>query len=305
MSSIPAIDGDAVGTARRDEQFSTALRAAIENRGLTLERLRAHLNRRGHEISIATLSYWQSGRSRPERAASLAALTALEDILRVPEGELTSKLAPRRRRTPPNPSDPSSVTPILEVWPQVVKLSEAIGVNWDDGFDYVSVHDMIQVGENRRVQKHMVRQTLRASRDGIDSIPVLLWGDGRGCGSPYITPRLNCKLGKTAAMEDRALVVAQLISVPLRKGDPVVVDYEFGFEDEVEPMTIWRRLCLKRTRDVHIEVSFHEKALPRAAELYRRTEDEEYVEPLIIVGSTLRCLDLDFGPGVTGLRWEW
>ena len=90
---MTARDGE--GPARSDG-FADALRAAIVERGLSLDRLRYHLRARGHELSIATLSYWQSGRSRPERASSLTALGALEDILLVPEGSLLRLLPPTR-----------------------------------------------------------------------------------------------------------------------------------------------------------------------------------------------------------------
>ncbi|WP_113694645.1 transcriptional regulator [Amycolatopsis albispora] len=78
--------------------FAAALRAAIRARGLGLERIRYRLRDRGVPVSLATLSYWQSGRCRPERPESLAALTELEDVLDVPPGSLTRLLPPPRRR---------------------------------------------------------------------------------------------------------------------------------------------------------------------------------------------------------------
>ncbi|MGA6165336.1 transcriptional regulator [Amycolatopsis magusensis] len=80
--------------------FAAALRAAIRARGLGLERIRFRLLDRGVPVSLATLSYWQSGRCRPERPESLAALSELEDVLEVPPGSLTRLLGPPRRRTP-------------------------------------------------------------------------------------------------------------------------------------------------------------------------------------------------------------
>ena len=54
--------------------FPEALRAAIQVKGLSLERLHHKLKTRGAPISITALSYWQSGRRRPERPESLRAL---------------------------------------------------------------------------------------------------------------------------------------------------------------------------------------------------------------------------------------
>lgn len=68
--------------------FADALRAAIRSRGLGLERIQYRLREKGVPVSLATLSHWQSGRCRPERQGSLAALRCLEEVLRVPRGSL-------------------------------------------------------------------------------------------------------------------------------------------------------------------------------------------------------------------------
>ncbi|MBK1785457.1 transcriptional regulator [Prauserella cavernicola] len=73
--------------------FAAALRAAIRARGLGLERIQYRLRRRGVPVSLATLSHWQSGRCRPERPGSLAALKYLEEVLEVPQGSLLRLLA--------------------------------------------------------------------------------------------------------------------------------------------------------------------------------------------------------------------
>ncbi|TDC68141.1 XRE family transcriptional regulator, partial [Actinomadura sp. GC306] len=70
-------------------EFAGALRQAIQASGLTLERIRHRLCRRGLTVSVATLSYWQRGRSRPR---SRDVVVALEEILQVPPGTLTELL---------------------------------------------------------------------------------------------------------------------------------------------------------------------------------------------------------------------
>ncbi|PXY30910.1 transcriptional regulator [Prauserella muralis] len=73
--------------------FAAALRAAIRARGLGLERIQYRLRRRGVPVSLATLSHWQSGRCRPERPGSLAALRYLEEVVDVPPGSLLRLLS--------------------------------------------------------------------------------------------------------------------------------------------------------------------------------------------------------------------
>lgn len=84
--------------AVRAEEFADVLRSAIAERGLGLERIREHLARHGVRVSLATLSYWQTGRSRPERRTSLAAVGHLEEVLGLPSGRLSSLLGPPRPR---------------------------------------------------------------------------------------------------------------------------------------------------------------------------------------------------------------
>lgn len=57
-----------------------------------LDRLSTRLSQLGTPTSIATLSYWQTGRSLPTRARSLKAIEHLERILGVPTGHLVRSL---------------------------------------------------------------------------------------------------------------------------------------------------------------------------------------------------------------------
>lgn len=78
--------------------FAIELRAAIKASGLGLDRIQDRLRRRGIEVSITALSYWQSGKRQPERARSISAIHALEEILQRPPGSLVRLLQPPRPR---------------------------------------------------------------------------------------------------------------------------------------------------------------------------------------------------------------
>ena len=73
---------------------------AIAERGVSLEYLRGRLQDLGTPLSVATLSYWRSGRSQPEHQTSLEALTTLEELLYLPAGHLRSRLRPSKRSGP-------------------------------------------------------------------------------------------------------------------------------------------------------------------------------------------------------------
>ena len=140
---MTARDGE--GPARSDG-FADALRAAIVERGLSLDRLRYHLRARGHELSIATLSYWQSGRSRPERASSLTALGALEDILLVPEGSLLRLLPPTR-----TPVTDGAALQLFDAEDQQVEMLLVAHLLGEVG-DHVGVVDIAALGGDRHQQ---------------------------------------------------------------------------------------------------------------------------------------------------------
>src|SRR5687767_8423801 len=75
---------DALGQALRSGPFELAMKLAIKERSLSLDRLAHRLAQHGLNISTSTLSNWQNGRSRPERPDSLRALRVLEQALDLP-----------------------------------------------------------------------------------------------------------------------------------------------------------------------------------------------------------------------------
>ena len=75
--------------------FAVALRRAIESRGLGLDQIRQLLASRGSDVSVATLSYWQTGRRSPGRRTSFVTLAHLEDVLGMTPGALAKHIPPR------------------------------------------------------------------------------------------------------------------------------------------------------------------------------------------------------------------
>src|SRR5690625_6973906 len=92
LSRVGEIREEGVCVSGEDE-FSSALRSAIDRRGLSLGQISHQLRSRGRPVSISSISHWQSGRSRPVGPQSLGALAAMEEILR--SEEHTSELQSR------------------------------------------------------------------------------------------------------------------------------------------------------------------------------------------------------------------
>lgn len=95
---LPGNNGYQAGEPVIGTAFSIELRAAIKASGLGLDRIQDRLRKRGIPISVTALSYWQSGKRQPERARSISAIHALEEILHRPAGSLVRLLQPPRPR---------------------------------------------------------------------------------------------------------------------------------------------------------------------------------------------------------------
>ena len=161
--------------------FTQALRAAITTRGTSLESLRLALMERGSRVSVATLSYWRSGRSRPDRGGSMIALAELEQVLRLPAGFLTSKVNPRgpgsavasELPTHYQMAEVPSAGPGDPTDRDVVRAGIAmLGLNFDDGLERVTYHDRLEVRPDRTDGAHDVRTVFRARRAGVDRFPI-------------------------------------------------------------------------------------------------------------------------------------
>lgn len=294
---MTARDGE--GPARSDG-FADALRAAIVERGLSLDRLRYHLRARGHELSIATLSYWQSGRSRPERASSLTALGALEDILLVPEGSLLRLLPPTR-----TPVTDGAAVQLFDAEDQQVEMLLArLGTARDQGYIRISLYERIEVDRDGGVGTRVVREVVQATQDGLAAFPVSTRHETPG-GQAVLRAVLNCSIGEVLRRPHG--VAGQIVlDRPLRLGEAAVVEYAFEVEGEPPRETSWERQCTGRLRQLHVEIQFAgPDRLPLVAEVFTRVGDRVTIEPIGIVDHRLSCLTQDFGPGVYGVRWRW
>lgn len=289
--------------ARHEEplEFAVALRRAIAARGLSLERLRYHLRLRGHEVSVATLSYWQSGRSRPDRASSRAALCDLELILRLPVGELTGRLPERRRRGAAPTSGMATMIPDGGRLDQIVA---DLGLSWEDGLERVSIHDLVQIRSDQRGGVHTVREVVRAHRDGIDRFP--LWCQHAEPGRlPFFMPGLNCHLGTVVEIPELRMAVAEMrLNETVNTGDSLLLEYTLAVDREYSPATRWERACLHPVRELMTEVQFGTE-VPNAAWSVTEVNGVRATQPLTASAHTLRVLHLDFGPGRARVEWSW
>ncbi|MEV6716029.1 XRE family transcriptional regulator [Lentzea sp. NPDC051208] len=280
------------------DEFAQALRTAITNRGLGLERLREHLSQNGVSVSMATLSYWQTGRSRPERQKSLQAVVHLEHILQLPPGHLSELLGPPRPRGRWLRHAPAPMSAFWSPQTPVERALNGLDTQWDDQLLRVSQQDFVTIGADRTERVFRSRQVLSASMTGPDRWVVIMHVDDHDRPLPLVSALKNCTVGQVVREPAEGLLVAELLfERPLRKGESIVIEHELVNQDPCPPATNYERKFRLPTREYVLEVTF-EGAPPRSAV---QLADGSAVAP----GHTLLDVALDVRPGVRGFSWTW
>ncbi|HXH78308.1 XRE family transcriptional regulator [Nocardioides sp.] len=280
--------------------FAETLRLAIEDRGLGLDRIRDHLEQRGVSVSIATLSYWRSGRSEPGRKTSMAAIPHLEEVLELDPGTLLQTLPLNRDR-----SRRTAVCGLDELWPESPQtdILGRLDTRWDAELDRVTLHDILRIGADRRQVSLTVRQVMRARSDGPDRRVVLHTQDDTTVELPSLRILRGCKLGRVEGSRPDGVIGAELLfPQPLRRGDTVIVEYEVVAAEPGALESEYLRRLPSPLREYFLEVEFDRAAVPASV--------------VALIEESARRVDLDrthrghlvqtdAAPGTTGIRWSW
>jgi len=292
--------------------FPEALRAAIKGSGLSLDRIQHRLQLRGVTISVATLSYWQSGRRRPERPESLDALRHLEAVLRVPANALTALLGPprprgRRRHT-------GRLLPMDVLWGSstLVGLLARVNASCDGILARISQHDRCEVDSRRHLHSVRASQVLRAEQDGADRWVLVYDWESSTEQAPTITGLRNCRLGRVAADHEAHLLVAELLfDRPLATGETLIMEYEVvnpPSEHGTTADSYFRRLRLP-VRDYVVEVRFDQDMLPVRCQQFSSPAGDVRMARrrnlTISPNGEVHAVALGVGPGLFGIEWDW
>lgn len=280
--------------------FADTLRLAIDHRGLGLDRIRDHLEQRGVSVSVATLSYWRSGRSQPGRRTSLEALPHLEEVLGLDAGAL-------RRTLPVSRDRPRrcAVRGLDVVWPETpqTQVLSCLDTRWDTELDRLGMHDIVRIGPDRRHVSQTVRQVMRARSDGPDRGVVMHCQEDLAAGLPELRAVHGCTVGRFESNEQGGVVGAELVFFrPLRRGETVIVEYDVVAASPGPLESGCTRRLRLPVREYVLEVQFHPDALPQSV-VARSEAREALLEP--DPSHRVHLVQTDATPGVTGLHWTW
>jgi hypothetical protein len=285
-----------------DTEFARRLRAALAASGLTLRVTRERLVR----VSLATLSYWQSGQRIPWGAASFEALTALEEILQLSPGELTDSVA--RNRRPGRPAAQATYSAFPDTPPIVDESLDRLGLLTDYGIDELSAHALVRVDHDRRATGVVNRQVLRATRDGASHLPALFMDDEPFAEPPQIEAVSGCRIGQRVHLPDIGFSIAEVVlAAPLPMGATAIIETYIPFPRyDVEESGEFGYHLSTRLRQCAIWVRFETLEPPVDADgwFVSADGDRREVAPQLI-GSELHSVVHDSGPGRLYVRWFW
>lgn len=298
----------------RTGPFDVALRAAIRTSRLSLERIQHRLRTRGTPVSITALSYWQSGRRRPERPDSLLALQQLEDVLGVPDGALSALLGPPKPRG--RSRGDAGAPPLASLWSDnatAAGLLNQIDTSPDSNLTRLSQHDLVEIDAEGRQRRARIRQLVQAERNGVDRWITVFDNAGTDVPPPAIRTLRSCQLGQVLTDHARGVVVAELVfDRPLDRGETMLMEYEVvhsadGLHGTDQDHTYARRFRLP-IREYVVELQFDPGTPPLTCESYVAHPDGQEIGPpkplLVDRQGRAHSVVLDFGLGAFCVRWE-
>jgi hypothetical protein len=287
--------------------FSEALRQAIAERGVSLEWLRSRLADLGTPLSVATLSYWRSGRSEPEHVTSLEALATLEELLYLPTGYLRSRLRPSRRPGPTGGT--KSLAELMGGSPAVRHTLEQLGYDPDEAESMVETSTQVtfDVDEQGRGRSAVSRSVWKAVRDGALGQPFVFRMRGMGDAVPEFIARKGCSIGKTHNDIDAGLFgVEVLLERPLMTGETAISEHQVLVPADAEPQTFYEVYVTRRLTEAVLWVRFDRDRVPVHCEAYTEDLRSRSHQVLRLHGTTsAHHVVRNFGPGKLGIRWRW
>ncbi|GAA3060417.1 hypothetical protein [Actinokineospora globicatena] len=227
---------DALADALRRGPFHVALRTAIEHRGLSLARLRAHLARIEVTVAESTLSYWQRGLRHPDMPHAMSAVRGLEIVLGLPVDSLVVLIGPRQRGS--RPRKPSaSFSELVVAGPTTRELLAQLGVDperCNAGMELRMTHERVSIAADRTQGRIQTRLVSVAREPGIDRYIAVYHGEPDcDVARVRIVAGDGCRLGR---VRRKGICVAfeLMFDRRLAEGDTVVLSYSLDDNSELE-----------------------------------------------------------------------
>lgn len=289
--------------------FHIALRTAIEARGLGLDRIRHHLAARGVAVSTTSLSYWQSGKTRPEHPKSLSAIDTLEEILELPTGSLRSLLGPRRARGPRTLRADSDNPETVLGGADVRQLADQVPLVRENLADIITQQVVVHVNKHRQESLVELTMLVRARREDVDRYILLYRGDP-GCNieQVHLEAVRDCEIGKVVRHPKEPTMVAEVMFPgPLRQGDLQMFQVNISGTNTISD---GHGHAFRHSVEQYVlQVRFDDEQLPARLYQFAQTQlsrqRKETGDMQLSANNTVELAATQLQPGALGVAWEW
>lgn len=294
----------------RHGPFHVALRAAIDARGLGLDRLQHRLAERGLRVSTTSLSYWQHGRTQPEKPNSIAAVGVLEEILGVPANALVSLLGPRRARGPRTiRAERERPEVVLGGGAAMRELCDEFPAAREHRVDVLSEQVTVYIDAERREARLVTALLVRARRGGIDRYVAAYRGDP-GCeiDRVRVLAGRDCEIGRVVRHDQRPILLAELMfGQHLAEGETHLFSYEVN--DATAETTGHGRGFRAPVDQFILQVRFDPEALPARCYSFAQAKlaknRHETGDLALSARHTVQLVETNVQPGAIGIGWDW
>lgn len=287
------------------DDFTAALRDAINTKDVTLSWLQRQLKARGNRVSLATLSYWRSGARRPEGVQSLAALADIEDLLGLETGELTRLLRATKRTGPLGPNQFPLDEEELER--AVIEAFGALGAVYPDTSREITTHSVTDVGADGSIARSITRSILQSTVGTITAIPFLEISPGIRTPAPVLEAVSGGRIAARYSHPDGEVhgVLFEL-DVPLTAPDTAMVEWSVDYPPEYPRTYDTGHALAQKCRELLVWTRFHPDAIPDWCEEQVSTPDGVTITPVPLDrGTSVHLVRRAFGPGALELRWGY
>lgn len=287
----------------KDDAFAISLREAIRARGLSLSALCARLTATGNPVAVSTLSYWQSGRRRPEGAASLAVVEELERILALDPRTLTGRIGPSRRTGRADRPGPVYGDDRDEMLADMLAL---VGASPSSASRELSTSVVAVTGADGRVIEYRSRHLMQATTAAdVAAFAIVVPLPGPGSESPTIQALGGGSVGAVHIHPTGAMIGARFdLHEPVRAPETALFEYSLRVPDAYPPQFALGSGAIRRTRETTLWVQFDDAALPDwIVEVEYDGLGETVLSRDALRGRTTHATRRNWGPGWFGLRW--
>ncbi|MGO4956135.1 hypothetical protein ACTQ49_02490 [Luteococcus sp. Sow4_B9] len=276
--------------------FAERLSRGIRDRGLPLQRIKAKLQEDGLAVSVATLSYWSSGRSRPTRRTSRPIVQKLEEVLQLEPGYLVDAMPGADR-----------MAALERIAPEeLIRVAfDELGIARNPTWETLAGHQIVKVGSDRAEKGVENRDLSRATVTGQQKWALVL----ADCAGPIVCEETTaCRLARQVDLTPDITIFEFMLDRPLEQGESVLTTQRLSYHGNGDPLFRQRYAVTENMDRLVLEVLFEDE-LPR--KFYRTFAEDGSEEEQIVsrpVYSGLDCLQVVIdkpAPGVHGITWEW